>query len=226
MSKFKYGDSWEKYPIKPNEIWGVGDHVIACGDIEAGNAETLLAKYGQPDFAFVDPPWNKGNAKAFLTKANIDRSVDFDVFLDRIISLIKQAKHDVLIEFGNQLVGAVKERIAKEGRVIKQWDVVYYGKNPCKMLHCAWGSETISAGDCSGMDEMKIPSWFFKHANSDFLLGKTLFDPCMGQGLTAVTAQSFGMRALGLELNPRRAAVTIEKLAKATDCSPSLIGSF
>lgn len=220
--KFRYGDSWEKYPISENEIWQVGDHVVACGDIEDGAGDRLLTLHPKVDFVFIDPPWNKGNARAFRTKADVGRAVDFPSFVSRVVSLVKVAQADVLIEFGGKGINLLTTCIESTGgTILNIWDVTYYSSRPCKMVQATWGAGRISAGDCTGMDEMKIPEWFFTgHGGA----GVVLFDPCMGQGLSAVTAVRAGMQTLGLELNKRRAAVTLEKLAKLTGDSPRFSG--
>jgi hypothetical protein len=46
--------------------------------------------------------------------------------------------------------------------------------------------------------------------------GDVMLDPCLGRGLTAISANAAGRVCVGLELNPRRLAVAIDLLRAPT----------
>ena len=72
----------------------------------------------------------------------------------------------------------------------------------------------------NGMDE-PVMTWAVLEEEPQ---GSVIFDPCTGQGLTAVTAQRLGHVFVGTELHPRRMAVTIDKLCKKFNFNAELIG--
>ena len=64
-NKWEYDGSIKKYPIAPGEVWEQEGNKVAINDIFDG----LPAFMKEADLVFIDPPWNLGNANAFVTKA-------------------------------------------------------------------------------------------------------------------------------------------------------------
>jgi len=66
--KWLYGDSWEKFPIQPGQVWGVGDSRVSVHNLFNPLPGFML----RADCLFMDPPWNLGNLNSFYTKAGRD----------------------------------------------------------------------------------------------------------------------------------------------------------
>lgn len=207
---WQYGDAGDRFPVELGDIWEVGPHVFACGDLELGHAAKLLTYAGVPDVVYTDPPWNKGNARAFRTKAGDSRAVDFlGSLLPAILSVVKGVEH-AAIEMGNFHADDLRWLItSKGGVVLADWKITYYRKNPSRLLHCTFTGEPPLVDSCDGMDDDDTPQWFLERVASK---GCVVFDPCMGRGLTSRVADDLGMKALGMELHPRRLAVSIDRL--------------
>jgi len=56
--------------------------------------------------------------------------------------------------------------------------------------------------------------WIYQLNRARVVWGDKVIDPCTGRGLTAMTAAEMGRVFTGTELNPRRAAITLQKLAQ------------
>lgn len=89
----------------------------------------------------------------------------------------------------------------------QRWDVVYYRKHPCCILRGSHHGPT--AYDYTGMDEAKVIALAARIEDYD-----VMGDFCMGQGLVGLGAWAAGKPFVGTELNPRRLAVLLQKLAK------------
>ena len=215
---WNYGDAGDRWQVAFGDVWSCGPHILACGDLAEGDANVLVDGFGKPDFAYVDPPWNKGNARAFRTKAHASTPeietgpVDFKGFLDALVDALSRVKFDCFVEMGHAQLPLLKDRIEQAGGDVGiVWDTVYYRRHPSHLVHCWWNSATfMPVVDFTGMDDEKTP---FAALNSVAKHGKTVFDPCIGRGLTAMAAESLDLRVIGLELNPRRLAVAIDRLA-------------
>jgi len=99
----------------------------------------------------------------------------------------------------------------------EEWDITYYGKRPAKLLYYTRSIVKPRAMDMTGKDDADTP--FFCLG----MLGVAdVFDPCMGRGLTALSAEDLGMSSLGCELHPNRVSSALSKLARYG--SPRKIG--
>ena len=74
--------------------------------------------------------------------------------------------------------------------------------------------QPIADLNLTGMDDDFTPRAAMEAATQP---GAVIMDFCTGRGLTAVTAQHLGRIAWGTELNPRRLAVTLDKLSQWVD---------
>jgi hypothetical protein len=225
--RWNYGDLYKKWPIAEGEIWHIDNHIVACGDVDKGQGQSLLKQTGRPHMTYVDPPWNQGNYRAFHTKAGIlDKELHFTDFLERLIKLIKVTKGDVYIEMG---VKSVEEltRIIKEndGSIKDTWNITYYHKNLAKLIRCTWNKseDKIGAPLMDGYDDESTPRIAITYSTS---MGARIFDPCAGRGLTPSTAASLGRRSISMELNPKRAANIIENLYEIVRVKPKKIGEL
>lgn len=205
MTKWLYGNSWEKFPIKKDEVW-----------IEE-NTNSKLAVYdlldGLPgfmyeaDMIYSDTPWNTGNITSFYTKAGLEKRCNFNQFYTMVLQHIKNINARICyLEMGNQNFDKVYNMIKKIYPIVQYWDIVYYRKNPNKLIRAGYTKQEF---DFTGIDDEKTP--FLAMQNEDF---NCVADMCMGKGLTAITAYNLQKRFVGTELNKRRLAVTIDKIAR------------
>jgi len=212
--KWNYGTAGDRWPVASGDIWKVGNHILACGDLEQGDGMKLLQTINlQPDMVYVDPPWNAGNACSFRTKAGVSRKVDFESFLQSLLNVVSRSQGDIYIEMGRQETERLLRLImANGGKVMNVWGITYYRKNPCHLVRCTWCESHEIEVDFTGMDDDDTPAIAMFHSTQK---GQWVFDPCLGRGLTSLVAQRLDRRCVGLELHPRRLACAIDKLHKA-----------
>ncbi|TXH11265.1 MAG: hypothetical protein E6R03_14505 [Hyphomicrobiaceae bacterium] len=206
MTKWKYGDGWEQFPIEPGEVWGIptnGSKVVVHNIFDP-----LPAFMFQADLLFVDPPWNVGNLNSFYTKAGREDYQDsFTPFTDVLFRRIREiAPTTCYIEIGNQYVEEWRGRLSKLFPVVQHWTVVYYRKHPTNIIR---GSAAATTHDFTGMDEAKVIAQVGK-VEPYTIMG----DLCMGQGLVGLSAYDAGKPFVGTELNKRRLANLLKKLTK------------
>lgn len=207
MTVFKYGNSWEKYPVKNGEVWkDRSTHsFVSVSDI----TKTLPGYMFTADMVYCDPPWNQGNVNAFYTKAGkkdyINSFEEFYSFLFKWIKKIKPAS--CYLEIGRQNKNIFIDCLNNIFPVVQHWGITYYGKNPCYLVRGGTSSQNF---DFTGMDDKHTPFEAIKHETTSSIVG----DLCTGQGLTAIAAYRLGKQFVGTELNQRRLAVTIDKVNK------------
>lgn len=202
--KFLYGDSWEKYPIRPGETWReTHGSAVAVADLFEGVPSFM----GNAEMVYSDTPWTTGNLKTFYTKAEKACRHTFDEFAEKVFQHIGWIRPKVCyLEIGRENVGIYERKLRNIYAVVQSWDIVYYRKHPMKLLR---GGAALQAFDFTGMDDEKTP--WAAIANETV---KSVADFCLGRGGTLVAAFKHGIPCYGSELNPRRLAVAIEKVVK------------
>lgn len=214
------------YPF--GSIIQIGDHVVASGDIQAGDAERLLSRMGVlPDITYSDPPWGVGLAKQYRNKAQMPNpDLDWQEFVSSFLNAIKVTRYDCFIEMGKKWSEGLLNSIGSSGgTVLATYDIVYYRTRPCDLHHVRWGEESLEPySDLpTGLDDEKTPQWALSDRGATDL---TVFDPCMGKGLTAKAAVKCGHRVLGMELNPERLSHTISFLESVTESDSKVVGNL
>lgn len=203
--EYRYGDGWEHFPIEPGEVWGLPDgSCVAVHDI----FNPLPAFMFKADFLFVDPPWNQGNLTAFYTKAERTDYREFDAFTEVLFRHIVEIAPEICyIEIGNQFVNDWSLRLSNLYPYMQRWSVVYYRKYLTNIIRGSRGG--ILDHDYGGMDEAQVI------AESARLEEYTVMgDLCMGQGLVGLAAFAAGKPFVGTELNKRRLANLLRKVAR------------
>ena len=234
MADWKYGDAGDKYPMRRGEIWKVNEALFAVGDLEEGDAPKLLLVCQEqlgvsPSCFYSDPPWDKGNARSFRTKAfgkEKSRSVDFvGSLLPRVVEACRLSSGTFAIEMGVKHVeDLIKELMNQGASFMSQARITYYRKHECRIVCGGFNVNTqaIDASEFEGMDDEKTPIAFLK----PFTMDSVVFDCCVGQGLTCVASDALGKRSIGMELNPRRIACGVQAIAEITGYEPELVGGF
>lgn len=204
--KWLYGDSWEKYPIEPDEIWieKKTESALSVFDLMNGLPSFMY----DADMVYSDTPWNLGNITSFYTKAETEyRVFSFNEFTSKLFEHIAQINPNICyLEIGRQNFDLFVDNMKLIFPVVQSWDIVYYKKNPNKLIR---GGYITQEFDFTGYDDEKTPLLAMK--NESF---NCVADVCMGRGGTAIAAYSINKRFVGTELNKRRLAVAIEKIAK------------
>jgi len=205
-TKWKYGDAWEQFPIEPGEVWGIPANrsKVAVHNI----FDSLPAFMLTADLIFVDPPWNQGNINAFYTKAGRTDYQEFGVFTEVLFKRLADiSAQTVYIEIGNQNVDNFYDRLGRLYPCRQRWPVVYYRKYPTWIVR---GSKTGPIDyDFTGIDEAKCIGIIAQIEEY-----RVMGDLCMGRGLVGLAAYKAGRPFVGTELNRRRLANLLQKLAK------------
>jgi hypothetical protein len=205
--KWMYGDSWERFPIEPGEVWGIpanGSRVAVHNVFHP-----LPSFMGRADLLFIDPPWNLGNLKSFYTKAELsDYPETFSVFADALFHRIKEIEpRTVYLEIGKQSVDNFYERLDQLYPSLQRWPVTYYRKHPTWLLRGS--SQRAINYNFTGIDEAACISIIARIEQYH-----TYGDMCMGRGLVGVAAHQARKPFVGTELNKRRIACLLDTLAK------------
>jgi hypothetical protein len=202
--KWLYGDSWERFPISPGEVWGLSNG----SRVAAHDLFDPLPGWMRADLIFVDPPWNQGNLKSFYTKAGRSDYQPFDRFTEVLFQrIVEIGARTAYIEIGNQAVDAWQKRLAGLFPIVERWPVLYYRKHPTNLLRGSFGPR--SPIDYTGVDEARCIELMAGAEES-----RVIADPCMGRGLVGLAAHKAGKAFVGTELNPRRLAVLLDNLSK------------
>lgn len=203
MTRWTYGNAWEKFPIQAGETWQAGTGRVAVHDI----TQPLPPFMKEADCLFIDPPWNLGNLNSFYTKAGRD---DYHSSFGRFADIFFQRVAEVgpavcYIEIGNQNVADWTARLSALYPVVQHWPVFYYRKHPTNIIR---GGTSMTEIDLTGMDEVEcinLIAWFESY--------RVIGDLCMGRGLVGAAAHKTGRPFVGTELNPRRLACLLDKIA-------------
>lgn len=204
--EWRYGDSWERYPITEGEVWthAKSGSKVAVHDLR----DPLPAFMDRADMVYCDPPWSQGNANSFVTKAGMDSYVDgFGGFLDLLFDRVARLDPRVCyLEMGRQHLADVETRMEALFPCVESWEIVYYKKHPCHLIR---GGEAPATTLFTGMDDTVTPGAAIAAEQPG-----TVADLCTGRGSTMLAAHTYGARFIGTELNRRRLAVAIDRAAK------------
>ncbi len=205
MANWKYGDSWEKYPIEEDEIW---QDPMSQSNIAVADLRNQLPFEIKTEMVYMDSPWSKGNVNSFITKAGMSNYIDsFEYFMDCLFGHIKKIDPSVCyLEIGKQHKEDFIVRLASIYSCVEEWEIRYYKKNPCYLVR---GADFITDTDFTGLDDEVTPLKAIQTEKPS-----SVSDLCTGRGLTLLAAHKFGAKFYGTELNKRRLAVAIDKAAK------------
>lgn len=185
---------------------------VVVGDLTL--ERTLESTGGEkPYIVYSDPPWGEGNLRYWRTH-NGQPDVrpiwgDFLTLFCHVVAHSVQKGGHVFVEMGVRWVDQLAEAMANVGLPESQrWTCVYGSQ---KLPNVLWHSGPEAPCDPSGMGGVSMT----KHVLASVAKPNALvLDPCCGKGMTARCAIRLGMRFAGVELNPKRAAVTSAWIAK------------
>lgn len=186
------------------------------------------------ELVYSDPPWDSGNRKYWRTKADTDHDGSYDAFLDAWCGLVGECIRDRGTEhvFTEQSFNdEPRQQFFDAIDRAEDWTLplddqfkVFYGspgsrsrQNPNMLLHF---SETELQTDPTGLDGE--PMTIRACAGADAGPGSTVFDLCMGKGMTSRMALYYQWDCVGTEINPKRLGKTITWLERknfdVTEC--------
>lgn len=208
--------------IQTGDVFKVGPHTLACGDLELGHAAKLLELTRGADVAYVDPPWNQALASNFRRMAGLVGKPDFAAVLRRCfeaVALVGQG--EAWLEMGDQNQQYVEGWGRQVGfEQFESFVAPYAG-------HTSWitrmrrqPGEPLDGVDLSKASGLALPVW----ALARYPAGTVVFDPCLGLGATLQACCRTGNVCVGMELNAARLAESIEKAVKKTGAQPAHIG--
>jgi len=206
MPKWNYGDAYLRYPIEGKTVIFDDGSIVQPHDI----FDPLPEFMKQADLIFVDPPWNLGNLNSFYTKAQRqDKQDSFERFYKRLFECIGEiSPRTCYIEVGKEyLAEFVIETKCLFPAVTFYNSSYYHDKN--KMCYVIRGAQKRKKLPLDYMDEEDIIAWVCEHEDYE-----CIGDLCMGRGLVGINAYKNGKRFVGTELNHKRLAVLVERLAK------------
>lgn len=230
--RWTYGDSWDRFPVEPGQLWAVGPHRFAAGDLEMGDGLALLAspEVPQPGVGYVDPPWDPSNASSFRTKAGADNKADFSLLLRKVAQVMLHVTGVAFAEMGLRQTDAFVETIRQAGGHVYSVQQINDPPNKFTCNLVAFGhaptANILAAHDPGkgrALTGLETPQWAIRH---HALRGEAVLDCCVGRGLTAISAHMLDRPCVGLELNPRRLAVTIAKLVDQGAGEATVVGSI
>jgi hypothetical protein len=182
----------------------VGNVVI--GELSHERAKEAL-RGEKAQIVYSDPPWGEGNLRYWRThNGQSDLLPKWDTFLNLFCDVVSEniaAGGHVFVEMGLRWVDQVALEMEKRGLPETQrWQCVYTSK---KLPNVLWHSGPIASCDPTGMGGVAMTA----HVLGSVAVPNALvLDPCCGKGMTARCSVRLGMRFAGVELNPKRGAVT------------------
>lgn len=232
--EWNYGDAGDLYPMERGEVWSLSDRLwFAVGDLELGDFDRYFSSWDRlgiplPTAMYVDPPWDKGIARTFRTKAfgkDNSRPVDFmGSLMPLILGVSTRFSGPCAMQMGHRHGDDVAALIARlHGCRPSRADITYHRRHPNYLYTFHSGGEpSMDSSLFSGLDDEETPGRFCEHLPS----GSVLVDPCTGRGLTPFTAMRFGFGGVFMELNPRRLAVGVKRCLDHFGGSFTKVGSF
>jgi hypothetical protein len=166
-----------------------------------------LFKGEKADCLYSDPPWGLGNLKYWRTmNSQKGHDVDWLRFLERIKFLYERHVNGPLfIETGLRFED---DLIKIFGEFLARYEIVYgSGSKKLPNVLLCWGA--IPRKSPAGMTGFDVPITVLSSLPS---IPKSVFDCCVGLGITAKVCKKIGAVCYANELNKKRAEKTIKIL--------------
>lgn len=198
------------------DVYSVGPHIFACGDLEKGHHSRVLAHGPTPDMVFVDPPWNPGLATNFRRQAGYEERPDFPQLLGLVVQAVNAVDGPAYIEMGAQHQADILALMVGYPHV-DAWEVPYTSHHSYVTRFGHTPAPTV----LTGLKGLQVPS---RAILADSRQGGVVVDFCLGLGATLQACMNLGRVCVGMELNPTRLARSIERAVKKTKCTPHHVG--
>ena len=219
---WSYGDAGDEIPVSDGDIWGLGDHEIACGDIHRGSWQAMVDRHGSPDILYVDIPWRPQDEASYRTKAGLDPAdADFKSLVINIVMALNTDTRHLFIETSRSTAFHVIELVEKHYHAEFQsaWGTLWYEDLRGELLY--FGPANFGKSAYSGTEDIHQTSyaielvldWEDEHGTGSEEI-ETVADPCSGKmGMTCQGAIRTDRRFFGTELHPRRLARSLRNIA-------------
>lgn len=162
------------------------------------------------DCIFTDLPYNLALLNGFYTKAErTDYKSNFECFYKRLFECIDEIHPDKLfLEIGKEYLAELIMECKKRYKYVTFYNSSYYHQkdNKCYVIQA---SEKRMKLPFDYMDEEDIIQYICE--NVDY---KCIGDLCMGKGLVGWYSYINGKPFVGTELNEKRLAVLVDRIAK------------
>lgn len=199
-------------PIQVGDVWQVGPHMFGCGDLEKGAGEELLDLADFKGVTYVDPPWGSSVVYAFRKQAAAGKGVPFSEFLTRLFRVALYRSPVAFSELGLPARKTAEAVIQHAGLTADFFNVNYYFGRPSLLLRVFKNTgQTLptiaipTPAESGEQDQFDIIDCVVRSTGP----APMVFDPCIGKGMIARYCHKTGRRAVGLELNPKRLAITL-----------------
>lgn len=205
--RWDYGGHHRDHDMRGEIVAGTG--IVKVHDL----FEPLPAFMRSADCVFVDPPWNAGLFKGFYTKAGLSRAVSFDDFVRRMFECIDEiAPKALFIEIGRQHVDDFERRMRTRYKDVFVYQGTYYHKaaNAAFLVQGVMDPAVRGLRDAPpGLDEEDAIAFICQRVPFH-----CIGDLCMGRGFVGWYANKAGRRFVGTELNEKRLAVLVARIAQ------------
>lgn len=208
---YQYKEHRNLYPVALGEVWRIGGFRGLCGDLLDEGIEELgrrLGLGGQRMLMYVDPPWSQGNMSSFYTKAGMAHRKSWAQLIQTLCAIGQRYCDEIWMEMGQQNVEQVAEWLGQMGEVAR-YPITYYRKYPAWLLQVGVSAPTQRIAYGRPLDDENTPAHVLMLRRPEAVV-----DPCMGRGLTALSAAQLGIACYGVELNPMRFGIALEKLSE------------
>lgn len=200
----KYNGAIDRMNITPEQM-----HIINSGQgiLKVHNVfDAIPDFFRKADYVVVDPPWNRGNLKAFYTKADMELDREFDEFLNRLFYILKEiGVNSCYMEFWNQYKDVIREKMSAVFDFVRVIDSFYYKTKPCVFVIGENEGHELAL-DNQPKDELLVIEEIISKKQG------TVLDFCLGRGAVSRNALKYGRKFIGTELNINRLAVSLEDL--------------
>ena len=202
------------------EVHDIGEHRVAVGDVQRGAVREFM-RVERAAIVYSDPPWGEGNLRYWRTQAKDSSRPLWSEFVAEWTASVSDALIPggaLFVEMGLRWADAFSDALASVGRPVSaRWKTLYGPSSkllPVALLYS--GPSLRDVFDPSPLRGPTLPRECVREAAHAMRLDAlpsefrgAVFDPCCGKGYTARAAVAAGMKFRGIELDPKRAAVTI-----------------
>lgn len=218
----------EKWGVERGSVWAAGDHRVMCGDAtDEGDVARLMGGAGA-DLFLGDPPYGisyqhgarKGGRRLGQdgqTTFGDDKAFDPSAILESFSKvMLWGANHfaDQLPASPGWLVWDKRDGAASDD----QSDCELAWTNcltTARLFHCMWrggvrtGPEQMEGRIHINQKPAELMAWCLNFVPDAIIVA----DFFLGSGTTLVACEQLGRRGFGMEIEPKYAAVSIERLA-------------
>ena len=190
----------------------VGAHRFLCCNVTVAGDVTRLLAGANVDMIYCDPPWDQGHLNMFCRLAG-KQSVQLETLFECMAKVFNSVcKGHIFVEMGLRNFMQFKKIFEDAGA--KSLDVynIFYGRQPHRNLlwHGSFGAAN-KLGDCdlSLLRGREIVEWAMLHGSD---VSDVVFDPFVGNGMTAVVAHELERICLGMDINCKKVDQAIRKM--------------